>query len=164
MFSGASSSATQQQLASTAGRESAADSDPRRHGTWPGSRLSRHPPATPTSATKSATGRAPGSARPLHRHEHVESRMRGDVHVRFGGRVAETHRPKDRQGAAARPLHPRGHLVRLCLCGVHHRRLQPLPGRLAGFPVAAHRPGPGRPGDGHLAPAGPAGWPGPSLR
>ena len=30
--------------------------------------------------------------------------MRGDVHVRFGGRVAETHRPKDRQGAAARPL------------------------------------------------------------
>ena len=64
MFSGASSSATQQQLASTAGRESPAGSDPRRHGTWPGSRLSRHPPATPTSATKSATGRAPGSARP----------------------------------------------------------------------------------------------------
>ena len=30
--------------------------------------------------------------------------MRGDAHVRFGGRVAETHRPKDRQGAATRPL------------------------------------------------------------
>jgi putative transposase len=29
--------------------------------------------------------------------------MRGDVHVRFGGRAAETHRPKGRQGAAARP-------------------------------------------------------------
>ena len=29
--------------------------------------------------------------------------MRGDVHVRFGGRAPETHRSKDRQGAGARP-------------------------------------------------------------
>src|SRR5512132_1210165 len=41
--------------------------------------------------------------------------------------------------------------------------LQPLPGRLAGLAVAAHRPGPGRPGDGHLAPPSPAGRPGASL-
>jgi putative transposase len=40
-----------------------------------------------------------------------------------------------------------GHLVRLCLCGLGHRRLQPLPGRLAGLPLAAHRPGPGRAGE-----------------
>ena len=31
--------------------------------------------------------------------------MHGDAHVRFGGRTAETHRPKRRQGAAVRPLH-----------------------------------------------------------
>jgi transposase InsO family protein len=29
--------------------------------------------------------------------------MREDVHVRFGGRATETHRPEDRQGAVARP-------------------------------------------------------------
>src|SRR5512132_268482 len=35
----------------------------------------------------------------------VESRMRGDAHVRFGGRAEETDRPKDRHRASARPLH-----------------------------------------------------------
>jgi transposase InsO family protein len=50
-----------------------------------------------------------------------------------------------------------GDLVRLCVRGLGHRRLQPLSGRLAGRPLATHRPGPGRPGDGHLAPADPAG-------
>jgi putative transposase len=32
-------------------------------------------------------------------------------------------------------------LVRLRVRGLGHRRLQPLPGRLAGLAVAAHRPG-----------------------
>jgi transposase InsO family protein len=54
-------------------------------------------------------------------------------------------------------------LVRLCVGGLGHRRLQPLPGRLAGLAVAAHRPGPGRPGNGHLAPPGPAGRTGAPL-
>ena len=31
--------------------------------------------------------------------------MRGNVHVRFGGRAGETHRPTRRQGAPVRPLH-----------------------------------------------------------
>ena len=31
--------------------------------------------------------------------------MRWKSHVRFGGRAAETHQPKDWQGAAVRPLH-----------------------------------------------------------
>jgi len=31
--------------------------------------------------------------------------MRGNVHVRFGGRAGETHPPKDRQGAPARSHH-----------------------------------------------------------
>ena len=31
--------------------------------------------------------------------------MRGDAHVRFGGRAEETDRPKDRHRASARPLH-----------------------------------------------------------
>src|SRR5512132_3369828 len=41
----------------------------------------------------------------------VESRMRGDAHVRFGGRAEETDRPKDRHRASARPLQegPCGH-------------------------------------------------------
>jgi hypothetical protein len=43
------------------------------------------------------------------------------------------------------------------------RRLQPLHRRLAGFAVAAYRPGVGRAGDGNLAPAGPAGRAGASL-
>jgi hypothetical protein len=30
--------------------------------------------------------------------------MRGDAHVRFGGRAEETDRPKDRHRASARPL------------------------------------------------------------
>ena len=42
---------------------------------------------------------------PTPRHEPVESRMRGDVHVRFGGRAEETDRPKGRHRASARPLH-----------------------------------------------------------
>ena len=33
---------------------------------------------------------------PAQRHEHVESRMRGKVHVRFGGRAGETDRPRAR--------------------------------------------------------------------
>ena len=33
----------------------------------------------------------------------VESRMRGNSHVRFGGRPAETERPKGRHRAAGRP-------------------------------------------------------------
>ena len=41
------------------------------------------------------------------RHDPVESRMRGDVHVRFGGRAEETGRPKGRHRASARPLHLR---------------------------------------------------------
>lgn len=38
-----------------------------------------------------------------HRDEFVESRMRGDAHVRFGGRVEETGRPLGRYRASARP-------------------------------------------------------------
>ncbi len=30
--------------------------------------------------------------------------MRGNVHVRFGGRAGETHQPKGEQGAPVRPL------------------------------------------------------------
>jgi hypothetical protein len=45
-----------------------------------------------------------------------------------------------------------GDLVRLCLCGLGHRRVQSLPRRLAGLAVVADRPGPGRAGDGHLGP------------
>ena len=40
---------------------------------------------------------------PAQRHEHTESRMRGNTHVRFGGRTAETHPSQDGQGAAVRP-------------------------------------------------------------
>ena len=65
--------------------------------------------------------------------------------------------------AVGRRSHLCGDLVRLCLCGLGHRRLQPLPGGLAGRAVAAHRPGPGRAGDGHLAPPSPAGGAGASL-
>jgi putative transposase len=89
--------------------------------------------------------------------------MLGNGHVRFGGRVGETHQPKGWRGAPTRPLHLCGDLVRLCVRGLGHRRLQPLSGRLAGLAVAAHRPGPGRPGDGHLAPPSPAGRAGASL-
>ena len=42
---------------------------------------------------------------PHQRHEPVESRMRWESHVRFGGRAGETHPPKGGQGAPARPLH-----------------------------------------------------------
>jgi putative transposase len=55
------------------------------------------------------------------------------------------------------PTSPTWRPGRGCLRGLGHRRVQPLPGRLAGRAVAAHRPGVGRAGDGHLAPAGPAG-------
>ena len=37
------------------------------------------------------------------RHGLVESRMRGNAHVRFGGRAGETDQPKDRHRAPARP-------------------------------------------------------------
>ena len=37
-------------------------------------------------------------------HGHVESRMRGDVHVRSGGRAEETDRGKPRHRASARPI------------------------------------------------------------
>ena len=33
----------------------------------------------------------------------VESRMRGNAHVRFGGRLGETERPKGRHRAPSRP-------------------------------------------------------------
>jgi hypothetical protein len=33
----------------------------------------------------------------------VESRMRGNAHVRFGGRRGETDRPQDRHRAPRRP-------------------------------------------------------------
>jgi putative transposase len=52
-----------------------------------------------------------------------------------------------------------GDLVGVRLCGLGHRRVQPLHRRLAGVVVAAYRPGVGRARD-HLAPAGPAGRPG----
>ena len=38
------------------------------------------------------------------RHEYVESRMRGNVHVRFGGRAGEIHQTRVWQGVPARPL------------------------------------------------------------
>jgi transposase-like protein len=37
------------------------------------------------------------------RHRHVESRMRGNAHVRFGGRPAETDQPQGWHRAAGRP-------------------------------------------------------------
>ena len=70
---------------------------------------------------------------------------------------------KQAQPAVGRRPHLCGHLVWLCVRGLGHRRLQPLPGRLAGLAVAEDRLGPGRPGDGHLAPPGPAGGAGASL-
>ena len=42
---------------------------------------------------------------PPPRHEHVESRMRGNMHVRFGGRAGETHPTTTRHRAPVRPLH-----------------------------------------------------------
>ena len=38
--------------------------------------------------------------------QHVESRMRGDTHVRFGGRAEETDQSKDRHCASVRPHTP----------------------------------------------------------
>ena len=38
-------------------------------------------------------------------HEVVESRMRGNAHVRFGGRAGETERPKGRHRAPVRPYY-----------------------------------------------------------
>ena len=40
-----------------------------------------------------------------HRREVVESRMRGNAHVRFGGRAGETERPKGRHRASVRPYY-----------------------------------------------------------
>jgi hypothetical protein len=56
------------------------------------------------------------------------------------------------QPAVGRRPHLRGDLVRVRLCGLGGGCLQPLHRRLAGRPVAADRPGPGRAGDGHLGP------------
>ena len=47
------------------------------------------------------------AGRAAHRHGLVESRMRGNAHVRFGGRAGETDRPKGRHRAPARPLQGR---------------------------------------------------------
>ncbi|MDQ1532178.1 MAG: RNA-directed polymerase, partial [Microbacteriaceae bacterium] len=40
-----------------------------------------------------------------HRHEHVESRMRGNVHVRFGGRRREDRQPKGLHGVSSPTQH-----------------------------------------------------------
>ena len=60
--------------------------------------------------------------------------------------------------------HLGGHLVRLRLCDLVIDASQPLTGQAGRLSVAAHRPGPGRAGEGHLAPPSPAGWAGASLR
>ena len=41
--------------------------------------------------------------RRFRRHEHMESRMRWESHVRFGGRVGETHRSKDGRALRSDP-------------------------------------------------------------
>jgi putative transposase len=49
--------------------------------------------------------------------------MLGNGHVRFGGRVGETHQPRGWRGAPTRPLHLCGQLVGHGLCRVRHRRV-----------------------------------------
>src|SRR6266540_1488756 len=104
-------------------------------------------------------------------------------HRRRGAwRQASHHHPRTCRPASGRPGLPRlqragpqslvgrgsdlcGHLGRVLLCRVHHRRLQPHDRRLAGGHHPAGQPGPGRAGDGHLGPRGhAAGRPGPPLR
>ncbi len=43
------------------------------------------------------------------RVEVVESRMRGNTHVRFGGRTGETERPRGRHRALVRPYYVKAH-------------------------------------------------------
>jgi hypothetical protein len=83
-----------------------------------------------------------------HRHERVESRMRGNAHVRFGGRAGETewrkrrHRAPDPtqlhrhwqeldRGASRHPPHPRGEWV------PHGNRAG---WRTVWFPMSAYHP------------------------
>jgi RNA-directed DNA polymerase len=54
-----------------------------------------------SSAT--ATGESGSTHHGRARHDPVESRIRGDAHVRFGGRAEETGRSKDRDCASVRP-------------------------------------------------------------
>src|SRR5919112_2452915 len=66
------------------------------------------PPASPWPATATAarTSRPPGPPPPTaaeQRARHVESRMRGDTHVRFGGRARETDPGQPGHRARARP-------------------------------------------------------------
>ena len=76
--------------------------------------------------------------------------MRGNTHVRFGGRARETDRPKGRHRALARPLHICQDAFRLGLCRLRHRCLFPIRGGLAGVTFAPCRPGARCSGDGPL--------------
>jgi transposase len=69
-----------------------------------------------------------GIDRVTRRHALVESRMRGNAHVRFGGRAEETGRPKRRHRASVRPY---WHLLEgdFELMLVNARHVKQVPGR-----------------------------------
>ena len=68
---------------------------------------SRRHQALPAASGRDHAATATGEPGSTHhgraRYDPVESRMRGDVHVRFGGRAEETGRLKSRHRASARP-------------------------------------------------------------
>ena len=51
--------------------------------------------------SRARRSRRPGQA--FQRHEHMESRMRRESHVRFGGRAGETHRSKGEKALRSDP-------------------------------------------------------------
>ena len=53
----------------------------------------------------------------------MESRMRWKSHVRFGGRIGETHRSKERQGAPVRPYERHEALLNLAVVRDHRHVL-----------------------------------------
>ena len=61
------------------------------------------PTRSPSSDSVSGArgSRRPGQA--FQRHEHMESRMRRESHVRFGGRAGETHRSKGEKALRSDP-------------------------------------------------------------
>ena len=73
------------------------------------------------------------------RHEPVESRMRGDMQVRFGGRIGETDRLRSRHRASVRPLQPLHSLQASRVCD--RRCRHPLLDRLPAHPRADAHPG-----------------------
>ena len=66
---------------------------------WPGSSESR----VLSMQTKLHQWAMADSGRHFRRHEHMESRMRRESHVRFGGRAGETHRSKDGRALRSDP-------------------------------------------------------------